>query len=241
MQKPEIGKNRTGIAMSPMDAKRMMEVAEGAHLTPGSIDELEKLRIDCVRSAAPVGSVPPPATVRGVAKSGLKALKGERAQTFMDRMGARIAFERTGVRVYESLLVKCRAASDGASAWYADLQHFCEEEREHFHMLCECMRTLGGDPTAMTPAADVEAVESEGIVKVVADPMTDVTQSLHAVLVAELADNDAWRNLIEMAREIGQDDMVAQFEEALRQEDEHLAGIREIYKQASMKQLHVGH
>ena len=39
-----------------------------------------------------------------------------------------------------------------------ELRQIREEELQHFEMLKECMQTLGGDPTAMTPAADVAAV-----------------------------------------------------------------------------------
>jgi ferritin-like metal-binding protein YciE len=44
--------------------------------------------------------------------------------------------------------------------------------------------------------------------------------------VAELADNDGWRLLIKLAREMGQDEMAGRFQAALEEEDRHLASLR---------------
>jgi rubrerythrin len=107
-------------------------------------------------------------------------------------------------------------------------------------MLVACMEKLGADPTAQTPCADVAGVESVGLLQVVTDPMTSVTQSLHAMLVAELTDNDAWDELVKLAREFGQDEMVALFEKAREAEREHLAGIRKLYQQATMYEAQAG-
>ena len=63
-----------------------------------------------------------------------------------------------------------------------------------------------------TPCADVTGAESIGLLQVVSDPKTTVDQSLHAILVAELADNAGWEELIALAREMGQDDMTRQLE-----------------------------
>ena len=103
-----------------------------------------------------------------------------------------------------------------------ELQHICEEEARHFGLIAECIEKLGGDPTAQTPCADVTGVESSGLMQVVTDPKTTVNQSLHALLVAELADNAAWEELIVLAKALGQDEMVQRFEEALGEEREHL-------------------
>ena len=67
------------------------------------------------------------------------------------------------------------------------------------------------DPTAMTPCANTAGVASMGIMQVITDPRTTVPQCLSAILTAELADNAGWELLIQLANEMGQDDMVAQF------------------------------
>lgn len=81
---------------------------------------------------------------------------------------------------------------------------------------------LGADPTAMTPSADLVAVVSQGLPKALSDPRVNLRQSLEALLVAELADNAGWELLMELARGLGQDDLVARFQGALDVEAEHL-------------------
>jgi hypothetical protein len=88
------------------------------------------------------------------------------------------------------------------------------------------MERLGADPTAVTPAADVAGVASSGLLGVAADPRTTVHQSLEAVLIAELADNEGWEMLIKLSRDMGQDDMATEFQTALQEEERHLALVR---------------
>ncbi|HEX7054359.1 MAG TPA: ferritin-like domain-containing protein [Burkholderiales bacterium] len=236
MQKQtQLGTNRTGIQMSPKQTQKMLEEAKGAVFTPGDDTGLVEVRTAYIQSSGPVGSVPPPATAKGAVKSGMKALAGKKAHVLVDRLGERLAFERSGTRLYQAMLTKCRAVADGQGADVIEqLEHYCREEEEHFRLLVGCLEKLGADPTSQTPAADMAGVESTGLMQVVTDPMTSVTQSLHAILVAELADNDAWEELVRLAREFGQDEMAARFREARETEREHLEGIRKLHRQATM-------
>ncbi|SFN23809.1 KGG domain-containing protein, partial [Nitrosomonas communis] len=52
---------------------------------------------------------------------------------------------------------------------------------------------------------------------------------------AELADNDGWRMLIMLAEKMGMEDMARDFQQALREEDEHLAHIRQWFKESVLK------
>lgn len=236
----DIGNNRTGIQMSPIDAKRMVEGAEeGTPETQMTTEptELTSARVNASRSAEPLGTMPPPGSVKGAAKAVVQALKGRRATVFLDLLGARLAFERTGTRLYESALVKLDASEVHAGGpTRGELEHFRDQELEHFAMLVECIQELGADPTAVTPSADVEGVASSGVVQIVSDPRTTLTQALDAVLVAELADHDGWQLLIDLAHELGQDEMVARFHKALAEEDEHLARVRSWLSASIMSQ-----
>lgn len=232
----EMGQNRTGIQMSPVDTGKMLQEASGAQFTPGDDAGIANVRADYIKSSGPVGSVPPPATAKGALKSGVQALTGRRAHVFIDRLGERLAFERSGTRLYEAMMTKCRAAADGQSEKLRQLEYICSEEQAHFRMLAECMEMLGADPTAQTPAADVTGVESAGLMQVVTDPMTSVPQSLHAMLVAELADNDAWDELCLLAKEFGQEEMATRFEKAREEEREHLATIRRWHQEATLEE-----
>jgi rubrerythrin len=205
-------------------------------------------RIVYINEAEAVGSIPPPPTVKGMMKSGVAALSGSHPSIFMDKIGERIAFERGGTRIYDALIVKYNAvASSNPDAlppapellFDEDLQddefqiaegespaqtlaRIRAEELSHFQMLCAAMETLGGDPTAQTPCADVIATASMGLMQVVTDPRTTLAQSLNAVLTAELTDNVGWELLIQLAEDAGETELTGQFLGALSQEQEHL-------------------
>ncbi|HSJ97115.1 MAG TPA: ferritin-like domain-containing protein, partial [Myxococcota bacterium] len=191
------------------------------------------MRVAYIADADPVGSVPPPATLKGAAKAAAKTMTGKRPQTFLDQLGARLAFERTGTRLYEALITKCEAEG-GNTVPVDQLRRFCDEEAHHFALVKKCMEKLGADPTAQTPSADVGGVESMGLMQVITDPKTTVAQSLHAILVAELADNAAWDELITLAQKMGQDDMVKEFTQAQQAEREHLSAVREWHEQLTL-------
>lgn len=234
--KTELGMNRTGMQMSPVDSKKMLEVTGMTRpSSEGNGEAMAEVRRQYARNAEPVGTVPAPSTLKGAAKSGVQALTGKRAHVLIDKLGERLAFERSGTRLYEAVMAKCQAAQDGVKVPdVAQLQHFCEEEARHFQLVAECLESLGADPTAQTPCADVTGVESTGLMQVATDPQTTVNQSLHAVLIAELADNAGWEELIVLAREMGQDDMAQRFEHALEEEREHLQHVRRWHEEATL-------
>jgi hypothetical protein len=88
------------------------------------------------------------------------------------------------------------------------------------------MRNLGGDPTALTPAANIEAVASSGVPKVLADARTTFVECLDAILAVELLDNDCWEALIDLADRAGEEELMTQFASALADEQEHLVKVR---------------
>ena len=108
----------------------------------------------------------------------------------------------------------------------ADLEEIREDELSHFAMLEGIVGRFGGDPTAVTPSANLAAVESRGLGAVINDPRTSLAEGLHAILVAELADNDAWEQLIELVEQLGEEELADEFREALEDEQEHLARVR---------------
>jgi rubrerythrin len=230
-QNPTQGDNRTGIATNP---KRADEMVEGTLEFPpssyGSPHPDEGVRIDYALDVADsrgLGSVPPPVSLRGAAKAMLQKLKGSHPTLMLDKLGERLAFERTGTRLYEAMVSKHEADGGFAGGPARDeLVEILNEEHRHFAMLGDVVRDLGGDPTAQTPSADAMAVVSMGVIQIVADPRTTLLQGLEAMLVAELADRDGWMVLVELAREAGKDELVARFEQAERIEAEHVTKVR---------------
>jgi len=162
----------------------------------------------------------------GVATGSLPATDDPSMAQLLDKLGARLAFERSGVRLYDALIQKRQAIKGAAKPTVADLQHIRDEEHEHMSILEECILDLGGDPTVVTPAADITATMTSGVLKVVSDPRTTIPQCLDAILAAELIDNDCWGVLVSMLREQGEDEAVSDFEEALLEEQEHLKMVR---------------
>lgn len=225
----EMGRNRTGIATSPKLIEEMVAGTTEFLPSPVGGDEnvIAKVREDYAREAEPLGSVPLPATVKGIAKAALRGAKGERPTQFVDKLGERLAFERTGVRLYGALLSKLDAFGtfDGGPT-REELEQIQREEYEHFRMLAEAVAQTGGDPTVVTPSADLHATMTAGVMAVMVDPRTTFAQCLEAALLAELADNAAWEALAELAAQGGDDELAQRFLAAQSEEAVHLANIK---------------
>jgi hypothetical protein len=246
MQPTSLGPNLTGAVRSPAAVRAMTEAADA--LTPfDGIDtsDMEAHKLAFIAAADAVGSVPVPATAGGVLKAAVSKLVGGQPTTLLDKLGERLAYERAGVRLYDALIVKHRAAQQAegdvlppartllageapASTEDPDetLARIRAEEFEHFNLLCEAITDLGGDPTAQTPCADVTAVASSGFIQVLNDPRTTLAQCLNAMLAVELADNAGWELLASLADQAGQSDLAGRFLGALGQEQEHLTIIK---------------
>ena len=222
-----MGLNRTGIGTSPLDAKASIEGAEeGVPLAEADGSAMASVRADYVRDAEPIGSVPPPTSVKGAVQSAGQLLSGRLPTVLLDKLSERLAFERTGTRLYEALIAKLEALAPTESPPLAEVRRFHDEERAHMQLVAAAIERLGGDPTAETPSADVDGVASMGLLQVIADPRTSILHSLHAIHIAELADNDGWTLLIQLAGSMGQNDMVKAFSTALDEEEEHLESVR---------------
>ena len=222
-----IGLNRTGVGTSPIDSKEMLEGVDLGPISPGGPEDAATLRREYAATDETVGSVPPPTTVKGVVETASEVIKGHSPVVFLDKLSERLAFERTGTRLYEAILIKLQVSDtwEGGPT-VADLRRFRDEELAHFELLSAAMTELGADPTAMTPAADVIGVASTGLLQVVSDPRTTLPQCLDALLTAELTDNDGWRMLIELGRTLAKEAMVLEFERAQAAEEIHLAEVR---------------
>lgn len=243
MQPTSLGPNMTGASLAPAALAAMTQATD--ELTPfDEIDtsEMESQKLAYLEMSEAVGSIPVPTTLKGVAKSGLSKLKGKHPGVFLDKLGERLAYERTGVRLYDALILKYASASqldggdvlpaiqlegdDGqarsAETSEALLNRIRSEELEHFELLTQAIVKMGGDPTCQTPCADVTALASSGFMQVLNDPRTTLAQCLNAMLAVELADNAGWELLASLADDMGEADLVGQFLGALAQEQEHL-------------------
>src|SRR5687767_14119761 len=219
----QFGSNRTGIQSSPKLTKELLQATRDATPTSeGDASALAAMRIIHARESEPLGTVPP---IKEAAATDVTA--NVRVQVLVDHIAERLAFERTGRRLYEALLVKHSAyANELPNVSVERLTQFHAEEAQHFVLLAEALQSLGADPTAQTPAADLVGIQGMGLVQALSEPRTNFVQALCTVLIAELADNDGWETLINLATIAGLDDLVERFRTAREQEDEHLDQVR---------------
>lgn len=254
MQATSTGPNLTGSAVSPKGCKAMLNAVQDINV-PGPIDTSAQMeqRIVYIDEAESVGSIPPPSSMMDVIKTSMNKLIGNADPSmFMDKIGERIAFERSGTRLYDALITKYMALSQQSSDLLPSVKELVEsknedsvlvlsagdetaletltrirfEELSHFKMLCDAMEKLGGDPTAQTPCADVTATASMGLIQVVTDPRTTLAQSLNAMVAAELIDTAGWELLATLADEADEPELTGQFLAALSQEQQHLATVK---------------
>lgn len=227
-KQPTMGDNRTGTARAKGRTEEMLEGIEEFVAAP-KIDEDAgaQVRKQYASEAEPLGSVPPPASAKQAGKAVVTKMKGASPTLLVDQLGARLAFERNGVRLYQALLSKLDAfgSFDGGPS-RADLEDILNDEQRHFTWLRDAVDKLGGDPTAMTPGADLEATLSMGVQAVMVDPRIDFGQTLEAALLAELADNEGWDTLIALTTKAGEDELANKFKAARDEEREHLEKVR---------------
>jgi bacterioferritin (cytochrome b1) len=216
--------NRTGMQTSPELAEELIEGASSA--TPssdGGAEEIAEYRGEYIAEGFPIGSMP------GMPASEEAEADEEEAgmAVFLDKLSERLAFERMGTRLYEALRNKCEMLGEPSPGpTLEDIDEIGSEELEHFLMINQTITELGGDPTVQSPSADIAGVASMGIMQVLTDPRSSMAQCLQAILTAELTDNAGWELLIKLADNLGHDELKAEFETALENEEMHVQNVR---------------
>ena len=223
--------NRTGIMNNPELSAELIEGAKNTIPSSRGNGELAASRADYLNEALPIGS-PPLSCLEvreaGQVDEGSLALDSEGMVVLLDKLGERLAFERSGTRLYQAFLQKFEtlAEDDELGPTSGEIQHICDEELEHFKLLQKAIVKRGGDATVQSPSADVAGVLSHGALQIISDPRTTVPQSLQAILSAELADNDGWELLRQVAAQVGDRDLEKQCQKAYEIEQEHLEKVR---------------
>jgi bacterioferritin (cytochrome b1) len=145
----------------------------------------------------------------------------------IDLLNERLAFERAGVKLYDTVLEKVRSKGEERfDRLVRQMQEFRDQEKEHEEWLEEQIRALGGDAHAETDKSELIKRESEGIEKVVFQSDSHVGHLFHAMLTAEMVDNAGWQLLLELA-DMADDDIARRaFSKRLHEEEEHLILMR---------------
>jgi hypothetical protein len=209
------GTNHTGLAPHGDALARMIEGAsEFPPTSSGGPAGIAEVRIAYSRVGEPHATMPG----APVAPARLPVL---------DRLGARMQFERTGTRLYDALISKLDAygSFDGGPS-RQELLQIREQELGHALLTQELIGSIGGDPTAITPCANLQATTSQGIVCVLLDPRTSLIDCIEAMLIIELTDQDGWGMLARIAEPLGDAGMIDKITQAQQVELEHLAKLR---------------
>src|SRR5690606_12438376 len=143
-QSTELGANKTGIDMSPVHSKKMIEGSERVFTSNGDgKTALNLFEQHYIENADPLGSVPLPGTVKGMMKSAMKTVTGHHPQVFINKLGERLAYARSCVRIYQQLINKCEyAVVNDMSVYQFPLEllfDIRDQDAEYFDLLSYCL------------------------------------------------------------------------------------------------------
>ncbi len=137
----------------------------------------------------------------------------------VDKLCERLAVETGGVDIYQAAIAKL----DDPTA-ITRLKHFMQEEAKHRDLLAAYLDRLGVADRE-TPSACLAKHEGEAYLKLIGEADTP-GQLLNILLTVELMDENGWEMLINVGRDLHDDDLVRTLNVALQDEKEHLRGVR---------------
>jgi bacterioferritin (cytochrome b1) len=161
----------------------------------------------------------------------------ENREKAIDILSERLAFERSGVKLYDRILAVLREEhGDGMSRVIGEMQKHRDQEKEHEEWLEAQIRGLGGTAHEETDRSRLVSRESEGIAKVVSSE-DRIAHLFHALLAAELVDNAGWDLLARLADEAGDRTAKREFKRRLHEEEEHLVFVRKVVEKLNVEDV----
>jgi len=150
-------------------------------------------------------------------------------EKLLDLLVERLTFERTTIKLYDSVIAKLSASKDASfvGGMIPQIAKCRNEEKDHEVWLESQIRMLNGNPEVATDLSDLIERESKGIRDVVAHD-SEVNHLLHALMIAELVDDNGWKLLLELADEAGDDDARQAFRQRAQTEQRHVSYFRTI-------------
>ena len=150
------------------------------------------------------------------------------SEILVDKLSERVAFERTGTRLYEALLSKYQDAEDKKGLPdKSRLELFQQEELKHFEVVSAAIKRVGGELPIISPATDLNGSLGMGWMLAITDARTTFIQALEIVLQAELVDSASWEILIELAERQELADVATQFQECLNEKEAHIVTLKQ--------------
>ena len=148
----------------------------------------------------------------------------------IELLSERLAFERTGVKLYDRIVRKVIDSRGGDGIDDSEevaerLGVFRDEEQEHVDWLEERIRELGADPNEQTDRSILVQEESKGIVDVVLESERPLSEMLHALLTAELIDGTGWDLLV---LTLSDEKLLESCRQYQREEQRHLTYVKRL-------------
>jgi bacterioferritin (cytochrome b1) len=156
----------------------------------------------------------------------------------IDLLCERLAFERSGARLYDRVIEAMRASTDDeVHSLLATLEEHRDEEKEHQAWLEAQIRAHGGDADAECDGARLATREAAGFEEIAAHDAGDVRHLLHALLAAEAMDDTGWKLLVELADDAGDREARREFSRRHHHEQEHLAFTRHLVERMAVRSI----
>ena len=156
----------------------------------------------------------------------------------LDLLLARLAYERAGVKLYDTILARMRASgSQDVMRMEQEMAEYRDEEKEHEEWLEEQIRAAGGDAHGDSEMARLEETEASGVEQIVLGGREPLSKMFHALLVAELGDNAGWDLLAQLAAEAGDHEAKRAFKKRLHDEEEHLLFVRRVVQRFARREV----
>ncbi len=155
-------------------------------------------------------------------------------EKLVDTLSERWLFEKRSIELYDAVIDKLER--HGHHAEGRQLRRYREQEEEHCRLLESYIEKLGGSTTHATPSQRPVELEARAFQAIVGEARGPA-QLLHVILAAELEDNASWELLIGLAQEAGAHELIDAFDHAMRQEREHLSGVKALVAEQARREL----
>lgn len=158
----------------------------------------------------------------------MKNLAERHPEKLLDLLTERLTFERTGVKLYDIVLSKMQGSGDkSVMKMIPQLKKQRDQEKEHEEWLEEQVRALGSDAHTETDLSELMLREARGVKEVI-ESDDELTHLFHALLTAELVDDNGWKLLVQLADEAQDQEALKSFIQRAREEEDHLVYIRTV-------------
>jgi hypothetical protein len=152
-------------------------------------------------------------TMRRLSEAGLPKL--------VELLRERLACQQACIRMYDALLAHLATEEPAIARIAVRVQLHRDEEEAQTVWLGQELRKLGADLSQASARAELVQRELKGLEEVALESGAIASQKVHALLVAELANEASWALLAELAIAAGDEPARLEFEERRLCENRH--------------------